>query len=223
MIDYRYPSKGYLEAISIKKGYDASALAGLIHELMNMRGVKVKSDYEGSRLKGYDVNLDLGDAINIKLSDHGAVTKLIISVFNEDNERDIFFEIWQNLTNAGYVSDEVFKRDLTAKSNKKDPKFETTQNDGGQDNAQIDSISASVEKDNEKKASEYSQVKKRHEYIWRIIKPVVERAGTYDEMRNSIKAKKQLGKNKGEQISVPNNATLKTIVEKYSKKQADTE
>lgn len=133
MIDYRYPGVDYWEAGSRKS---AAWLAKLIQELMNMRMVKVRSHYvrffENRNLIGYDAKLDLGESVSIKFLDDEAGSTLKISLFLEDKDRDIFLVIWQNLINSGYVFDEVFKRDLTAKNKEKDIKSETSQNDAGE-------------------------------------------------------------------------------------------
>lgn len=55
----------------------------------------------------------------------------------------------------------------------------------------------------------YSRVQKRHEYIWRIIKPVVERSGTYDAMREALKSK--LVK------PIPTDNTLREIIKEFEK------
>lgn len=117
MIDYRYPSGGYWEAGSSKM--KAVSLAKLIHELMNMRGVKVKSHYvgflENKNLIGYDAKLDLGESVSIKFLADDAGATLRISLFHKDKDQDIFLTIWQNLTNAGYVFDDIFKREIKPK------------------------------------------------------------------------------------------------------------
>jgi hypothetical protein len=118
MTDYRYPGGGYWEAGSSKM--EAVPLAKLIHELMNMRGVKVRSDYAGNRnLAGYAVKLDLGESVSIRFLDDSAGATLKISLFSKDKDQDIFFTIWQNLTNAGYVFDEHFIREVVDLEEKK--------------------------------------------------------------------------------------------------------
>jgi hypothetical protein len=118
MTDYRYPGGGYWEAGSSKM--EAVPLAKLIHELMNMRGVKVRSDYAGNRnLAGYAVKLDLGESVSIRFLDDSAGATLKISLFSKDKDQDIFFTIWQNLTNAGYVFDEHFTREVVELEEKK--------------------------------------------------------------------------------------------------------
>ena len=110
MFPFRYPAKGYWEAGS---KYSAAPLAKLLRKVMNMRGVKVRSDYNftGMRLKGYDVKLDIGEAVSVEFLDDGAGSTLKIGISNESKESDIFLQIWQNLTNAGFVFDEHFKRE----------------------------------------------------------------------------------------------------------------
>lgn len=55
----------------------------------------------------------------------------------------------------------------------------------------------------------YARTKKKHEHIWRIIKPAVERGGSYDDMRNELK--KRLVK------VVPTDNTLRKIIKEFEK------
>jgi len=113
-IDYRFPAYGYWKAGS---RHDASSLAKLFHRLMNIRGVKVSGDYQGSPLKGYDVKLDLGGSVSIKFLDDQAGSTLTISVFVNDADCDIFVSIWKGLIARGYVFDDRFERDQVLGSN----------------------------------------------------------------------------------------------------------
>ncbi len=55
----------------------------------------------------------------------------------------------------------------------------------------------------------YARTKKKHEHFWRIIKPVVERGGSYDDMRNELK--KNLVK------TMPTDNTLRKIIREFEK------
>lgn len=216
---FEYPPNGW----EAESSWDAGFLALAMHKVSSQVGIKAFiHNPSNPYLLGYDKILQFsGVRIEFKDQDYGCSLHIVIADQKEIDRG--FFVIWKYFVDKGLFWGGPYIKDLTSENNKRDPKVEELQNDGKHNNAQVDSIPANVKNGNEKKESKYSQVEKRHEYIWRIIKPVAERAGTYGEMRSLIKAKKQLGKNKDEQISVPNNATLKIIVEKYSKKQADTE
>ena len=150
MIDYRYPGGVYWDAGSSKMR--AVSLAKLIHELMNMRGVKVKSHYvsflENRNLIGYDAKLDLGESVSIKFLADDAGATLKISLFHKDKDQDIFLTIWQNLTNEGYVFDEHFIREVKPKEKKQTTV--NTQDDSGQD----------------KPNNEIKAIKDKFAYLW---------------------------------------------------------
>lgn len=144
-LDYRYPAEGCWEAGS---PYGAAGLAKLIHQLMNMRGVKVNGDYAGLPISRYDVKLDIGESVSICFRGDRAGSTLTISMFNKGKETDIFLEIWQHLTNEGYVFDERFVREVKPKE--KEQTTVSTQNDGGQD----------------KPNNEIKAIKDKFAYLW---------------------------------------------------------
>lgn len=60
--------------------------------------------------------------------------------------------------------------------------------------------------------SRYDRVNRRHKHYWRFIRSVVEKGGTYEEMRQALKAK-------GIKHS-PTDNTLREIIKKYDTKSS---
>lgn len=115
--DYRYPAEGFWEAGST---HGADGLAKLILRLMNRRGVIVKSDFAGLPVKRYDVKLDIEKSVSISFRDNGVGCTMRIYIFDQEKERDIFLEIWQNLIDNDYVFDAIFKKKAGARTEAKE-------------------------------------------------------------------------------------------------------
>ena len=104
-IDERYPAHEYLEALYFG---EADGIAKVIQELLNTRGVGVvRSDDEWGIDKGYNVKLEIGEALNVYILNETMWARLRISIFKGDKDRDVFFEVWQYLLDRHYLIEDL--------------------------------------------------------------------------------------------------------------------
>lgn len=110
--DDLFPIHGYFEAQYLG---EAEAIAKVLQELLGARGIKVIAAFDEWGLdKGYNVKLDIGEAVSVCVLNNEMGARLRISILKGDKDRDVFFETWKYLLDRSYLIEDLHTDDKRA-------------------------------------------------------------------------------------------------------------
>lgn len=104
MLDIRYPLHGWWEGKSVWHAIDL----GMELELrLKILGIKVSMDWERlpERESHGKVDLTISRAIKINIKDAADGTIVKVGIFDDDENRDVFYAVWGGLVEEHYIYD----------------------------------------------------------------------------------------------------------------------